>query len=630
MKKQIPALVFLLLSIPASAIAQYYLESDGLLVIEAESTDISSAFLYESDLPGYKGTGYLRSKFEFRSAPGFRSIRYPVYIRNAGTYQIALRSRADAEGTDTPANSSFVRLLDEAGSPVLPVPNANVASTDSWYSLYNSAGGDWSHPTSNNATAPRALGWEMETDSEYTLEVSIRSKDHLLDRVILWDRSLYSFADITTGESTAETALNDLIPSNAGSAWTYSADLTNPQEIYPFLDLVFEFQATNEVDGPRNQGIIGWKHATFYTGVMELYRATGDTFYKDYLTGISEANDWRMLVINNALWRHADNHLMGETYTNLYLEDERQDPVRVAHVTEIFDRMIAQPWTGRRLYDWCDALFMSPPVWALLGSMYQDDRYFEELDRLWWDATDYLYDAEWNLYYRDASYFNSVEANGSPTFWGRGNGWVMGGLARVLDYLPRDWAGRDAFVDLFVEMSGRIASLQMDSGGWPASMLYPARFGYETEMSATSFFVYALSWGINNGILDRTSFGPVVERGWMEMSNYVTEAGGIQHIQVVGKEPGPVNDNLTEREYGYGAFLLAGVEMADYYRTEQTWLGYPYEELDGLRWANTGDFMGILEISRDPYVYVVDLGSWAYVPESRSEDNNGQWIYVIR
>jgi rhamnogalacturonyl hydrolase YesR len=620
----------MLILLPAWSAAQYHLESEGIVVIEAESAELTFAYALESDLPGYKGSGYLRNQYEFLSGPGFSPVSYSIRIRNAGTYQFAFRSRIGAGEVNTAANSSFVRLLDETGSTVLPVSNANIAINTSWYALYTGIFGTWSHDASNNPDDPRSLAWELDAGAIYTLEMSVRSKDHLLDRLILWEQNTHSFADSTTGESLQESALNDLVASAEGRGWLYAGDLTQPDDIYPLLDLVFNFQASNEIDGPRNQGIIGWKHGTFYTGVMELYRATGDTYYLDYLTDISVAYDWTMLVINNALWRHADNHLMGETYTNLYIEDGEQDPVCVAHVTEIFDRMIAEPWEGRQLYDWADALFMSPPVWALLGSLYQDDRYLQELDRLWWDATDYLYNPEWNLYYRDASYFNSTEANGTPTFWGRGNGWVMGGLVRILYYMREDYPGRTAYVDLFQEMSDRIASLQMASGGWPASMLYPERYDFQTEMSATAFFVYALSWGINNGILDKATFGPVVEKGWMEMGNYVTEEGGIQHIQVVGKEPGPVDDSLTEREYGYGAYILAGVEMASYYGSSATWRGYPYIEQDGSRWANTGAFMGLLEVSHDPYVYILDLNSWAYVPEYASAGNNGNWLYIPR
>lgn len=418
----------------------------------------------------------------------------------------------------------------------------------------------------------------------------------------------------------------------AGGSWIDPNDWRQPAKILKLLDRPYSWQAAHEIEGPRNQGFIGWKHATFYTGVMELYRATNNPDYLDFLRNIGAANNWTMLEINGDRWRHADNHLIGETFINLYLEDGAQDPQRIAHVTQIFDRMMAEPWAGRKIYDWSDALFMSPPVWALLAYLYDDVRYLQELDKLWWDATDFLYDPVWDLYYRDKSYFNSLEANGKPVFWGRGNGWVIGGLVRILQYMPEDWPGRSRYVELFQAMAERGLATQMESGGWPASLLFPERFGFETEMSATSFYVYALSWGINYNLLERAVYGPAVEKGWLEMANFLTVEGGIQHIQIVGKEPGPVNDTLTEREYGYGAFILAGVQMANYFTADQTstWLGYQTIFENGQILVDTADFLGWLEITHEPYVYSFTLQQWLYIKSSPPYPSQGSWIYVFR
>ena len=38
----------------------------------------------------------------------------------------------------------------------------------------------------------------------------------------------------------------------------------------------------------------GWVHGAFLTGVMEAYRATGDTAYLEYAQQRAEANDWRL------------------------------------------------------------------------------------------------------------------------------------------------------------------------------------------------------------------------------------------------------------------------------------------------------------------------------------------------
>ena len=410
------------------------------------------------------------------------------------------------------------------------------------------------------------------------------------------------------------------------------AEITKPADIFTILDRVYSWQAARK-EVYSNQGITGWKHATFYTAVMELYRATGDTRYRNYLNEIGSGANWKLLRVNGDLWRHADNHLIGETYINLYMDEGQISPVKIRDVQKIFDDMIASPWAGRDLYDWCDSLFMSPPVWALLGKLTGDDQYLHELDRLFWDGTAYLYNPQWQLFYRDKNYFNSVEANGNPVFWGRGNGWVVGGLVRILEYLPENWPGRQAYVDLFVAMSSRLAAIQTEEGGWPSSLLYEERFGGETEVSGTSFFVYALAWGINQGILEKATYGPMVERGWAVMNENLNADGSISNIQTVGKEPQP-NDNLVnKREYGYGAFILAGLEMAEYYQNADTntefWNGFPVTYLSGGKWVNTGKFLGWIEVSTSPIVYLAGVNQWAYLKPS-DIPSKGDWVYIFR
>jgi len=101
--------------------------------------------------------------------------------------------------------------------------------------------------------------------------------------------------------------------------------------------------------------------------------------------------------------------------------------------------------------------------------------------------------------------------NAKPTakkFWSRGNGRVLGGLARWLEYLPKDHPDRPRFEAHFKELSKRIAELQPADGFWRASLLDPDSFPMH-ETSGAGLFTCGLAWGINNGLLDREEFQPV-------------------------------------------------------------------------------------------------------------------------
>jgi hypothetical protein len=47
---------------------------------------------------------------------------------------------------------------------------------------------------------------------------------------------------------------------------------------------------------------------------------------------------------------------------------------------------------------------------------------------------------------------STARKNGAKLFWSRGNGWVLGGFARVLPYMPADYPSRAKYVMQFREM----------------------------------------------------------------------------------------------------------------------------------------------------------------------------------
>jgi unsaturated rhamnogalacturonyl hydrolase len=186
-------------------------------------------------------------------------------------------------------------------------------------------------------------------------------------------------------------------------------------------------------------------------------------------------------------------------------------------------------------------------------------KYITQASKLWWKTADYLYDKDEKLYYRDSRFFDQREKNGKKVFWSRGHGWVMGGLVRMLSNMPEDFPDRERFEKLFKEMAYRIAPLQTDDGTWHASLLDPDNYQAK-ESSGTGFYIYALAWGVNNGLLPRRDFKPVIEKGWKALMDCVQDDGKIGFVQLPAAEPGKATADDTAT-YGTGAFLLAGSEV---------------------------------------------------------------------
>lgn len=314
-----------------------------------------------------------------------------------------------------------------------------------------------------------------------------------------------------------------------------------------------------------------WQNGALYAGMNE-WRKVADEPEKveAFLKMIGERNDWKL----HKRPYHADDHTVGQFYLSLY--EETKDPAMLAPTQQAFDWVLAHPKTGSLVWSgygkalqktdchhrwgWCDSLFMAPPVWARLAKVTGDRNYLDFMDQEYHATYDLLWDQEDKLFWRDSSFFKRRETNGQKIYWARGNGWVFGGLALMIPDLPADWEGREFYITLFREMANSLKNTQREDGTWSMGLLggvegYPIK-----ETSGTSFFTFGLAWGLNNGILDRATFEPVVLKAWQALTECVTPEGMLGYVQPVGAAPGDSFADKTE-VYGIGAFLAAGSEM---------------------------------------------------------------------
>jgi rhamnogalacturonyl hydrolase YesR len=297
-----------------------------------------------------------------------------------------------------------------------------------------------------------------------------------------------------------------------------------------------------------------WTFAALYTGFMAVPEAANGKKYQDAMLKMSKGFQWQP----GPRLEHADDHAIGQTY--LELSRRFHDPAMMAPMRARMDAVMALKDNPEKpLWWWCDALFMAPPVLAKLSKETGDGEYLDFMDHEWWITSGLLYSPKDHLYFRDKSYFDAHEANGSSIYWARGNGWVFGGLARVLAEMPADYPSRPRYVAQFQEMAEKIASLQGADGLWKAGLLDQASYPLP-ENSGSAFFAYGFAYGINSGILPRKKYMPVVEKAWQGLLSHVYEDGRLGCVQPVGGAPG-VFTATSSYVYGTGAFLLAGSEI---------------------------------------------------------------------
>ncbi len=297
-----------------------------------------------------------------------------------------------------------------------------------------------------------------------------------------------------------------------------------------------------------------WTFATLYLGMLQASSTLNDPRYSNYVLGV--ANHYKFHLGPRKY--HADDQAIGQSYLWLYAHDHNR--AEIEPLQKQFDEVMQAPDDPQKpIWWWCDALFMAPPVWTQLSSVTHDARYLEYMDREWHITSDLLWDPQEHLFFRDKSYFDKREANGQKIFWSRGNGWVMGGLVRVLTFMSKDDPRRPFYVEKFRQMAAKIRSIQGKDGLWRPGLLDPAHYPYP-EVSGSAFFVYALAWGVNQGILDRQIFQPVVAHGWRGLIAHIYKDGRLGCIQPVGAAPGAYTPGASY-VFGVGAFLLAGSQV---------------------------------------------------------------------
>lgn len=321
----------------------------------------------------------------------------------------------------------------------------------------------------------------------------------------------------------------------------------------------------------------GWIYATFNIGLLRWGETRNDQQYIQAVRNISAINEWRV----GPRFYHADDHAMGSVYMDLY--ERYKKGYMIENLQETFDWVVANPsdrtlefeghekelmltahrkfkdpWCTER-WCWADAIFMSPPVWAQLSEITGNRAYLDFMDKEFWATTDYLFNKEEMLYLRDSRYFTRKDSNGNLIYWGRGNGWVLAGLARTLPYLPEDFAKKPEYIKLFKGMSEHIRAAQNSDGSWPSSLL-DTSVEPVPESSGTGLLVFGLAWGVNNGILDKATFAPVIEKGWQSLVRSVDQDGRLGWVQQVAFAPGSATQKDTEL-YGTGALLLAASEV---------------------------------------------------------------------
>ncbi|WP_435414348.1 glycoside hydrolase family 88/105 protein [Polaribacter aestuariivivens] len=314
-----------------------------------------------------------------------------------------------------------------------------------------------------------------------------------------------------------------------------------------------------------------WTAGAYYTGVVRAHKTTKNMIYMAALKNQAVKNNWQTYK----RLHHADDVAISYSYLYLSKEVKRRnfadlEPTKNFLDAHLYEDDIWKQGTRKNemgqniLWWWCDALFMAPPVLNLYAKYTKQPKYLDEMHKYYMQTYNRLYDKEENLFARDLRYVweenkkNNKEPNGKKIFWSRGNGWVIGGLALILDDMPKNYQHRDFYENLYKEMAGKLLAIQPEDGLWRTSLLSPETYNHG-EVSGSGFHTFALAWGINNGLLDK-KHTPAVKKAWKALAACQHEDGRVGWVQNIGAFPEPASADSWQN-FGTGAFLMAGSEV---------------------------------------------------------------------
>ncbi len=372
----------------------------------------------------------------------------------------------------------------------------------------------------------------------------------------------------------------------AAMALPMSAQQHTHEQVVGLITKVNHYWQTNNKPEVR----AFWDNAAYHTGNMEVYKLLKDQKMLDYTLAWADFNNWSGATqANPAKWKYkpygegkdwvlfGDWQICFQTYIDLYnIEKEKGN----AEASEYMVRRAKEVMHYEAYSEptdywwWSDALYMVMPVMTKMYRLTGDEKYLDKLYANLLTTDEIMLDKETHLYFRDGKYVypQHKSANGKKDFWARGDGWVLAGLAKVLQDMPKEYAHYPFFVDKFQKLAKAVADIQQPEGYWTRSMLDPAH-APGPETSGTAFFTYGILWGVNHGFLDKKQYKKTIERAWTYLTETALQADGkVGYVQPIGERaiPGQTVDANSQANFGVGAFLLAACEYDRYlsYRTK--------------------------------------------------------------
>lgn len=214
---------------------------------------------------------------------------------------------------------------------------------------------------------------------------------------------------------------------------------------------------------------------------------------------------------------HVDANVYGILPLELYLQVKNEEMLRLGLVLadNQWKDTIEGGLTAQTRY-WIDDMWM---IGSLQVQAYRATGKMIYLDRAALEISSYLK----KLQQPDGLFYHGENA---PFFWGRGNGWVAAALAELLSELPQSNPNYSFILEGYKKMMAALIKYQADDGMW--RQLINVKEAWK-ETSSTAMFGYAITTGINKGLLPGDYY-PACIKAWESLVKYINGEGKITEV----------------------------------------------------------------------------------------------------
>jgi rhamnogalacturonyl hydrolase YesR len=282
-----------------------------------------------------------------------------------------------------------------------------------------------------------------------------------------------------------------------------------------------------------------WPYSEYFRGLYEYYKVSSDTANLNNVIRWGRANSWDLPKGKGA--GNNSDIACAQAYIDLYLLDryreERIKNVRTWGEKSLQDKSYRIDNPGN--------LSMVLPVFAGLGTIYNNENYYQKINEIFLNLRDSqkMYDPEKHLW-------KSEDKNGSDRFSLEMNGRVLSGLSKTLELIQSGRFRKD-YETMLKEMAESLAPLQRSDGYWneDAGDTLETKGG---DLLSTTLIVNGLAGGINKGVLNRKDYQPLVTRSWESILRALVKPDGTVVFPLLN------DDRLALLT---GSLLIAGSEM---------------------------------------------------------------------